>query len=213
MAKMDQKTRGKLRSSFRLVEASDIVDAKNKISEKVLFDERHRIGRKFLRPIKGYGTLILRTNEEAFERDVEALRSMVASFQAALRQRLTGIYDENAKRLTKALLPAVAKHPPEEWIGALGLRPERKDIEQMLYKTLLNAFGDPETLLRDMRVNRNFKGVIYTTLIDPNFIAEAQKVFPNLKLHEEYDAARGDATQPPAQPPGPSPDQPTLFPS
>jgi hypothetical protein len=193
MAKMDQKTRDKLRSSFRLVEESDIIDSKKKISEKVLRDERQRIGRKFLRSIKDFGTLIRRSNKEAFEQEVATLREHVEAFRVALREKLKGIYEDNAKRLTKALLPSVAKHLPEDWIGVIGLAPQRKEIEQMLHQTLLRSFGDPEALLKEMRVNLNFKGVTYGTLVDPDFLKATGVVFPNLKLLEEFDAARGSA--------------------
>jgi hypothetical protein len=199
MAKMDQKTRDKLRSSFRLLEESDILDAKKKISEKTLRDECQRIRRKFLRSVTGYGALMLRANKDTFEKEVGALREQVKAFQNALREKLTGIYDDNAKRLTKALLPSVLKSPPEEWTGALGTNPERKEMESMLHRTLLQAFGDPESLLKEMRVNLNFKGVTYGTLIDAKFIKGASDQFPNLKLHEEYQAARGSATPIPLQ--------------
>jgi hypothetical protein len=199
MAKMEKKTRDKLRSSFRLVEESDILDAKKKISERTLRDECQRIRKKFLRSIARYGTLILRSNKDGFEKEVAALREMVEAFRIALREKLNGIYAANAKRLTKALLPSVAKHPPEDWIGVLGLAPERKAIEQMLHQTLLRSFGDPEALLKEMRVNLNFKGVTYGTLVDPDFLMAAGVVFPNLKLVEEFDAARGTAAPPPEQ--------------
>lgn len=193
MAKMDPKTRDQLRSSFRLLEESDILDPKGNISEKTLRDECQRIRRKFLRPVTGYGMLMLRSNKDSFEKEVQGLREKVEAFQTALREKLTGIYIDNAKRLTNALLPSVAKSPPEEWIGALGMSPDRQEIEKMLHHTLLEAFGDPESLLKEMRVNLNFKGVTYGTLIDAKFVKTAGEVFPNLKLHEEYDAARGIA--------------------
>jgi len=200
MAKMDQKTRDKLRSSFRLLEESDILDPKKKISEKTLRDECQRIRRKFLRSVTGYGTLMLRANKDSFEKEVQGLREKVEAFQIALREKLKGIYDDNSKRLTKALLPSVVKNPPEEWTGALGINPEQKEIEEMLHHTLLQAFGDPEALLKEMRVNLNFKGVTYGTLVDAKFIEIASAVFPNLKLHDEYDATRGSAA--PQQPNG-----------
>jgi hypothetical protein len=193
MATMDEGIRGKLRSSFRLVEESDVLDAGDKkISEKKLREERQRIGRKFLRTIKGYGTLILRSNREAFEKEVEGLRQMVETFRQALGARLEGLFEENAQRLTKALLDSVAENPPEDWRSVLGANPKREQVESMLHRTLRRAFGNPESLVSEMRVNLNFKGVTYGTLVDPKFIQEAREVYPNLLLHEEYDAARGD---------------------
>ncbi len=202
MAKMDAKTRNKLRSSFRLLEDTDVLDAKKKISEKALREQRNRIGRKYLCPIQGFGTVMLRTNKESFEKEVEGLREMVVAFQAALRAKLTTLFDENAKRLTKALLPAVAKNPPDEWTCFLGPKPEKKDIEQRLLETLLQAFGDPEALIKAMRVNLVFKGITYGTLYDEKFRKAATDAFPQVTLHEEYDAARGSAPVAPEKPAG-----------
>lgn len=193
MAKMDVKTRDKLRSSFRLVEKSDILDSKKRISEEALSKERNRIGKKFLVAIQGHGTVILRSNKDAFEKDVEELRTKVTNFRDALGANLAGIFRANAKRLTKALLPSVAKSPPEYWTSVLGANPDRKEIERQLEQAILRSFGEPEALLRDMRVSLKYKGVTYGTLTDADFIKKAAEAFPNLKLHDEYDASRGSA--------------------
>jgi hypothetical protein len=204
ITRMDKETRAKLRSSFRLVEESDIIDAKNKMSEKTLRDERQRIAKKFLVPIKGYGTVMLRANKEAFEKEVDGLRTKVSAFSVALREKLADIYEANAKRLTKALLPAVAKKPPENWTRVLGTNPDRAAIEQHLRQTLLDSFGNPEDLLGAMQVNLVFKGITYGTLTAPEFVKLASAAFPQIKIHEEYDAARGMATSAPTAAPRPS---------
>lgn len=197
MAKMDAKTRNKLRSSFRLIEKSDVLDPKNKVSEKTLTDERNRIGKKYLVPIKGYGTVILRANKQAFEAEVETLRGKVTAFREALRGKLASIYGDNAKRLSKALLPAVAKSPPEQWTSVLGPKPDQKAISEQLQQTLLKSFGEPEALLREMKINLVFKGVTYGTLNTEEFVKTAAAAFPSIKLMEEYDASRGNSTPPP----------------
>lgn len=191
MAKMDDKTRNKLRSSFRLIEKGDVIVPKGKITEKALSDERNRIGKKYLIPIKGYGTVILRANKAAFEKEVESLREMVKAFRDALGGKLGSIYNENAVRLTKALAPAVAKSPPDQWTSALGPKPDLKSITEHLQRTLLESFGKPETLLREMKVNLVFKGVTYGTLTEKDFVEKAAAAFPSMKLMDEYDAARG----------------------
>ncbi|MDA1276711.1 MAG: hypothetical protein O2960_22055 [Verrucomicrobia bacterium] len=162
LSKMDKKTRSKLRSSFKLIDASDMIDAKKKVSEKALAEARGRIQKKYLISIKGYGSVILRSNREAFEKEVEDLRAKVVQFHDALSEKLEGIYEANATRLTKALLPAIAKKPPEDWTSILGVHPTKEDIEKKLYRTLLDSFGPPEALLKEMRVNLVFKGITYT---------------------------------------------------
>lgn len=191
MAKMDAKTRNKLRSSFRLLEDTDVLDAKKKISERSLRDERARIGRKYLRPIKGFGMVILRANKDGFESEVEGLRAKVVAFKNALAEKLKSLFEENAKRLTAALLPSVVKNPPEDWTGLLGPKPDKAQIAERLRLTLLEAFGSTESLLGAMRVNLVFKGITYATLHDPKFRTCAEQEFPQLTIHDEYDASRG----------------------
>ena len=67
----------------------------------------------------------------------------------------------------------------------------------------MQAFGDPEALIKAMRVNLVFKGITYGTLYDEKFRKAAAAAFPQVTLHEEYDAARGRApVVPPVQPAG-----------
>jgi hypothetical protein len=195
LAQKDPATRNKFRSTFRLIEKDDIIDPKAKMSEKSLLEERTRITRKFLVPLKDHGVVILRANKEKFEEEIEGLKSMVKSFQEALESKLDKIYADNAKRLTEALLESVAKAPPEKWTSFLGAQPKKSEIKETLNKTLLDSFGDPKQLIKAMQVSVKFKGVTYESLTDPDFREKAGMAFPKLKLHDEYNAARGTQTE------------------
>lgn len=191
LAQKDQATRNKFRSTFRLIEKDDIIDSKAKISEKSLLEERTRITRKFLVPLKDHGVVILRSNKEAFENEIEGLKAMVESFQTALSTKLDEIYATNAKRLTDALLESVAKSPPEKWTSFLGANPKKSEMKETLLQTLLESFGDPKQLIKAMKVTVKFKGVTYESLKDEDFREKAAAAFPRLKLHDEFDAVRG----------------------
>lgn len=191
LAKKDEATRNKLRSSFRLIEPDEVLDKKKKVSEESLKKERLRLAQQYLVSIQRFGTVILRANKDAFLKEVEGLRGMVATFREALASKLEKIFSDNAESLTKALLPSVAKSPPAEWLRFLGPTPSRTEIKEALHRTLVESFGPPEALLSAMKVNVVFKGVTYETLSDKDFIAMASKAFPKVMLHEEFDAAKG----------------------
>ncbi|MDF1738642.1 MAG: hypothetical protein P1U86_05745 [Verrucomicrobiales bacterium] len=192
LAQKDPATKNKFRSTFRLIEKDDVIDSKGKISEKSLLAERTRITRKFLVPLKDHGVVILRSNKEAFQEELKSLEQMVESFQTALSAKLEKIFNDNAKRLTKALFPSVVKNPPERWIRFLGANPKPPEIKVALFDDLLESFGDPEQLIRAMRVVVKFKGVTYESLKNDDFKGKAAAAFPNLKLHDEFGAARGE---------------------
>lgn len=195
LARKDKATKAKLRNSYRLVEKSDIKVAQGNVSEKSLQTERNRIAKKYLRSVSGHGSVILRANKEAFEADVKKLRTMIDSFKTEVETKLGGLFEKNAKTLTAALLPSVQKNPPDDWTGFLGPKPKKEEVERTLHQTLLRSFGPPEALIREMKVSVKYKGVTYETLNDPDFVEKASSVFPNLKLLEEYDAARGESSK------------------
>lgn len=191
LAKKNPSTRKKLRGSFRLIEPDELLDKKKKVSEESLKKERLRIAQQYLVSIQGFGTVMLRANKDSFLKEVEGLRKTVGAFREALAEKLESIFSRNAEELTKALLPSVAKNPPPAWLRFLGPVPNRTEIKDTLHRTLLEAFGPPEALLSAMKVNVVFKGVTYETLSDQDFVALAEKAFPKIILHEEFDAAKG----------------------
>jgi hypothetical protein len=204
----DEATKERLRSTFRVLSETDMVDdegdkkeasstgskvaekKKKMLSEKTLKDERKRIADTYLRSLQGFGTVILRSNKHAFEREVTQLQALVTEFQTKLKAKLSKIIDDNANKLTDALLPSVERRPPTRWTGSLGLHSSKDDRRKLLLREVKEAFGTPESIVKEMGVSVVFKGVTYETLTESRFAKLAQEHFPTLRLHEEYDAAR-----------------------
>jgi len=186
----DEATKERLHGTFKVLSETDIVDEDSDLSEKKLREERKRIADTYLTPIKGFGTVILRSNKEQLEKEVEGLEAMVTDFQNRLKERMEGLMTENAKKLAVALFPSVREHPPKYWIRFLGPNPTVEALEEQLVRDIRGAFGDVEKLTKAMSVGLVFKGVTYETLTNPEFADLAQERFPSLRLHEEYDAAR-----------------------
>ncbi len=186
----DEATKNRLRSSFRVIGPNDAVDADKSLSEKALHDERKRIQEKFLTALKGFGTVILRSNKSAFEAEVETLRGLVKKFQDALKAKLGDIMERNALQLAEALFPSVAKNPPERWTRTLGPNPKPDALKAQLLDEVRRAFGEVDAVISEMKVNVLFKGVTFETLKDETFVELARERFPSLRIHEEYKAAR-----------------------
>ncbi len=60
----------------------------------------------------------------------------------------------------------------------------------MLRHELVIAFGRSNDLFREMKVKAIFKGLIYESLNDPDFMRIESRQIPS--LHEEYDAAKAE---------------------
>jgi hypothetical protein len=100
--------------------------------------------------------------------------------------------------LISALLPSVARNPPPRWQKFLAERPKDQEIERMLRSELTHAFGRADDVFHEMKVRSTFKGVTYESLSDPEFMRIASEKIPALdSLHDEFDAAKGEAQAPP----------------
>jgi hypothetical protein len=183
----DPKAQKLLRSSFQLIEKNSELsgDRVNKLKQF--------IAQKYLIPLQGYGTVILRSNKADFEVAVKALERYVHRFQRLLKKKLQAAIDANREVLVSALLPSVVANPPGRWNRFVGERPSATEAERLLRSDFTKAFGSSENLFNDMKVKAVFKGVTYESLSDPHFIRITREAIPSLDfLHDEFDAARGE---------------------
>jgi hypothetical protein len=181
----DPKAQKLLRSSFQLIEAdSDLSgDRVNRLKQF--------IAKKYLIPLAGYGTVILRTNKSDFEVAVKALNKYVLRFQRTLKKKLQAAMDGNRDVLVEALLPGVVANPPDRWQRFLSKVPDKKELERLLRTELTKSFGSVDHLCDEMNVKAVFKGVTYESLSDPEFRRLANAAIPSLDiLHDEFEAAK-----------------------
>ena len=96
-----------------------------------------------------------------------------------------------AESVTNALVPGVARRPPEEWFFSDGRKPDRETCRQFVSQDLAKAFGRAEQWLSGMEVHLRFKGLTYETLSDESFLEAAGKAGLDVeRLHEEFNAAK-----------------------
>ena len=140
--------------------------------------------------IPGFGYVVVRKDKEAFLTELEALKQAVAVFKDRVTAKLSVELDKRAAELEKALMPALEKAPPSEW-----LLPEKPTIDQMrarLAEDLCRAIGSVEAYVGDMKVEVIFKDVTYESLCDQVFLAAARKALPDVKqIHAEFHVAAG----------------------
>jgi hypothetical protein len=183
----DPKAQKLLRSSFQLIEDN------SEASGVQVSNLKRDIAKEYLISLPGYGTVILRSRKEQFEKAVKTLEGGVQQFQTQLKEQLQTAIDANRETLTQALLPGVMAKPPKRWTRFLGDNPRREEVERMLRAELARTFGRAEDVIQEMEVKALFKGVTYESLNDPEFIRVASEAIPSLDLlHDEYDAAKAE---------------------
>ena len=182
----DEHTREQLRTSFT------ILPPDHNLSGQGLKKDKNLSAKKFLRPIKGYGSVILRSRKEDFEKEVQTLRDEVAEFAKTIRDELQVAMDRNRQNLSKAMLPLVERNPPKEWLKSDGSKPDADTCRQFLDDDLRQAFGTADRHIRHMEVRCVPKGVTFELLTNEKFLSAVREAIPELqKMYEEFDAVRG----------------------
>lgn len=181
----DEKTREQFRQSFT------ILPANHKLSGEHLQHDKKLITKKYLRPLKDFGTVLLRTQKEAFLKDVEGLKASVEEFGKKVKGELQAEMDKQRVSLGKALLPLVKRRPPKEWCRSDGTKPDAETLEQFLSEDLRRAFGTADDLVKEMQVRVVIKGVTWEMLNDKDFLAATKEALPEYKaIYDEFDAAK-----------------------
>jgi len=172
-----------LSSSFRLIGKN------SKLSEKKLADKKKKIIDLYLIHIKGYGSVILRSNKEKFDKEVNLFKEDIKKFQLDIEENLNKEITQNIKTLVTALFPAVKRRHPERWnkyIFSTEKKDRDKEIKELLQNEITEAFGTAKKLIDEMVATIIYKGITYELLNNPNFIEAAMKAMPTMKsLHWE----------------------------
>lgn len=180
----DKKAQEKLRSSFKLI------DEDSKLSDKQITDLKNTIAKDHLITLRGYGTVVLRTNKPAFEEAVKTLQTKVKEFQKSVEKGLDEEIQTNKQSLLEALLPSIQANPPTRWTKYLGSSPSKDQVRKMLDDDLSSAFGTAKEIVNEMKVSVIFKGVTYELLNNEEFIKVASAAIPSLEsLYQESIAA------------------------
>ena len=181
----DPATKELLHASFQLILKGDDVSGER------LMKWRNEIEKRYLKTITGYGTVIVNTDREAFDKAVRKLREEVEKFRKEAEAKLNEAIQKNCAQVIEELLPKVIATPPQRWMPFLDDRPSEKDLRQLLKTDLKNAFGDASNHLGKIEIRNVYKNITVEMLHDQDFVAAAEKAGLQLigKV-EEYDAAR-----------------------
>jgi hypothetical protein len=181
----DEQTRELLNTSSKLLPPG------HKLSGDHLRKDRNLIAKKYLRAIRNFGTVVVRSRKPDFEKEVKDLRDAVAKFGEKIKQDLQAAMDKNRENLVKSMLPLVKRNTPKQWLKSNEKKLDAQTLRQSLDEDLCKAFGSADRLIKHMEVTVVFKGVTFELLKDSKFMEAAKEAIPELgKLYEEFDAAK-----------------------
>lgn len=189
----------KIENSIQLLDSEDVLVTDPKLSQETVFKLRDSINEKYLRSVKGIGTVIERARKGEFSKEVEALKVQVVEFSKRVEEILADRFRDTADQLAGELLHDVLEDIPPKWQRRLGTRPNPEQVRWKIIDDLLAAFGDPAKKVGRMNVDTVFKDVTYDMLKDPDFRTRINELFPELPLMEEYSAAKEQSPAPAEQ--------------
>src|SRR5205814_492321 len=148
---------------------SDEKKAKEKFGPLSIDRERNRIKKRFVIEAGRYGTLILRRNVHAFEKEIKILEAKIAAYKTAVQEQIKKRTDAIVDELLNALLDHLKAEPPEHWQSRfLGKQPTDEDIKRLFQEEVQCEVDRVKTDFHP-KVFTAYKDVTYQTFSDPKF--------------------------------------------
>ena len=179
----------KIQNSIRLLDSEDALVKDPKLSQGTIFKQRDSIAEKYLKSVKGIGTVIERARKADFSKEVASLKDEVVKFSSVVEGVISNRFQETAEQLADELLQEVLANLPENWRRQWGDSPNPDRVRWKIVDDLSRAFGDPAKKVGKMKVDTVFKDVTYDMLKDSDFSATINELFPDLPLMVERTAA------------------------
>lgn len=164
--------------------------------------ERNRIKKRFIIEAGKFGSLILRRDVEAFEKDIKILEAKISAFREAVQDQIKKRIDEIVDELLAAMIERLRAEPPEHWQSRfLGKRPTDDDIKRLFGEEVQDEVDRVRTDFAP-KVFVTFKDVTYQTFKDTKFRELREGHFGKDaidSIFREYDAAPEQQERPDAR--------------
>ena len=154
--------------------------------------ERNRIKKRFVIEAGNFGSLMLRRDVTAFEKEIVILRAKIDAYQKAVQEQIKKRTDEIVNELLTALLERLKAEPPEHWQSRFfGKKPSDDDIKRLFQQEVQSEVNRVKADFAP-KVFTIYKDVTYQTFKDPKFRELMEDRFGKeaiARIFREYDAA------------------------
>jgi hypothetical protein len=179
----------RLKATFRLV------DGKSKAKAKDVEKRLANLRKKNIKSLgERLGSVMLRQRKEAFVNEVIDIQKAVQKFSDNVKQQLEGELTKCRNTLVKELSPGVVRNPPASLLAGITTRkPTKEQAMKYIGVELDKVIPKADSLIKEMKLDCDFKDVTYEMLNDVEFQDSLRKQFPYVdwpKPFEEYQAAK-----------------------
>jgi hypothetical protein len=148
---------------------ADTKKAKEKFGPLSIDRERNRIKKRFVIEAGNFGSLMLRRDVAAFEKEIKILEAKIDAYKQAVKDQIKKRTDEIVNELLAALHEHLKAEPPEHWRSRiLGKKFSDADIERLFREEVQSEVNRVNTDFNP-KVFTAYKDVTYATFQDAKF--------------------------------------------
>jgi hypothetical protein len=159
---------------FEISVESSKGEAKIQADEKWLRGERKRIEDKYTFPIPNIGRVILNTDRQAFDSEIEQFKRNLKKYHDAVLAALATVKTDFEETLVKGYLPKWKENPPPSF-KRYGLLPTNENLEKQL-RAVVDDLSRKAILFEEPRVRVVYKSIAPESVRDPAFISPLKKI-------------------------------------
>jgi len=164
----------------RLRTTFDLIEKGSALSSKEVDDKVNEL-RKTFTPSLGerLGRVMLKHRRPLFDQRVDTLKTELADFQAKVKKDLQAKLNESRDLVVAYFLKIVLQNPPDILLARISELNEGT-ARRWLERELSDAFPMADDLIKEMKLEVQFKDVTWETLNDADFAQAIRKAFEDV---------------------------------
>ena len=186
--------RGRLRTTFEIIETNSRISRSSKRLENNLKWIRDELTRKLP---EGAGRIMLKSDKPQLDKKLEEFNKKLEQHRELVWEELWETMDKALEQIVKYYLPRILESPPDDLrrqiIRAEPTVNEARDwLDRKLKPVFDKAFDRLKSDVENMQIIVRYKDVTYETLNHEDFLHLVKEAFPHVewdRAHEEYRAA------------------------
>lgn len=194
-----EEIRGRLRTTFEVIEKNSMISWSWKQMNDNLNDIRDELTRKLP---DDAGRIVLKSEKPQLDKRLEEFKKELEQHRELVREELRETRDEAREQIVEYYLPIILKSPPVDLRYQFSRdRPADEEARERLAREWLDRKVKPEfkkefdrlkSDVEKMHLIARYKDVTYETLNREDFLQSVQEQYPHInwaRAHEEYRAA------------------------